>query len=93
MKDIYTVIKNIRLSEKATVLSETLNEYVFEVDPKANKLDIATAVRTLFGKKVTAVRTMNYAGKERRRGKTAGRTNHWKKAIVRLAEGEKIDLV
>ncbi|MDB6134942.1 MAG: ribosomal protein l23 [Verrucomicrobiales bacterium] len=93
MKDVYSVIKNIRLSEKATVLTETLNEYVFEVDPKANKVSIAAAISTIFGKKVTAVRTMNYFGKERRRGRIAGRTNHWKKAIVRLAEGEKIDLV
>ena len=93
MKDVYQVIKNIRLSEKATVLSETLNEYVFEVDPKANKLDIKLAISTIFGKKVTVVRTLNYDGKERRRGSAVGRTNHWKKAVVRLAAGEKIDLV
>ena len=93
MKDVYQVIRNIRLSEKATVLGELNNEYVFEVDPKANKLDIKLAVTTIFGKKVTQVRTCNYAGKARRRGAQTGRTNHWKKAIVRLAEGEKIDLV
>jgi large subunit ribosomal protein L23 len=56
-------------------------------------LDIKLAVTTIFGKKVTQVRTCNYAGKARRRGAQKGRTNHWKKAIVRLAEGEKIDLV
>lgn len=93
MKDVYQTIKNIRLSEKAALLTETLNEYVFEVDPKANKLDIELAVRTIFGKKVVDVRTQNYRGKRRRRGATVGRTNHWKKAIVRLAPGEKIDLV
>lgn len=93
MKDVYQIIKNVRLSEKATLLTETNNEYVFEVDPKANKLDIAVAVTTIFGKKVKAVRTLNYFGKKRRRGAAVGRTNHWKKAIVRLADGEKIDLV
>jgi large subunit ribosomal protein L23 len=93
MKDVYTVIKNIRLSEKATILGELNNEYVFEVDPKANKLEIRNAISIIFGKKVTAVRTCNYDGKARRRGAQTGRTNHWKKAIVRLAEGETIDLV
>jgi large subunit ribosomal protein L23 len=93
MKDPYQVIRNIRLTEKATLLSETRNEYVFEVDPKANKLEIAQAVRTIFGRKVSGVRTANYDGKVRRRNRTVGRTSHWKKAIVRLAPGEKIDLV
>ena len=93
MKDVYQVIKNIRLTEKATLLGEPNNEYVFEVDPKANKLDIKMAVGTIFGKKVTAVRTCNYAGKRRRRGAAVGRTNHWKKAVVRLAAGETIELV
>ncbi|MCB1212093.1 MAG: 50S ribosomal protein L23, partial [Verrucomicrobiales bacterium] len=57
MKDLYSVIKTIRLSEKATRLSETNNEYVFVVDPKANKLEIQQAVEKIFGKKVEAVRT------------------------------------
>ena len=94
MKDIFQVIKNVRLSEKATLLQETNNEITLEVDRKANKLEIKQAVEQLFGKKVLAVRTANYDGKlKRKRRADAGRTNHWKKAIVRLAEGEKIDLV
>jgi large subunit ribosomal protein L23 len=93
MKDPYQVIHNIRLSEKAALAGENNNEYVFEVAPKANKIDIALAVRTIFGKKVTAVRTANYDGKARRkRTAQAGRTSAWKKAVVRLAPGEKIDL-
>ena len=92
MKDVYQVIKNIHLSEKATVLGELNNEYVFVVDPKATKLDIKFAVSSIFGKKVSQVRTCNYDGKAKRRGAQKGRTNHWKKAIVRLAPGEKIDL-
>jgi large subunit ribosomal protein L23 len=94
MKDIYQVIKNVRLSEKATMLQETNNEVTLEVDRKANKLDIKRAVESLLGKKVAAVRTANFAGKaKRRRRADEGRTNHWKKAIVRLKEGETLDLV
>lgn len=94
MKDLFSVIKTIRLSEKATLLGDTNNEYVFVVDPKATKLEVKQAVEKLFGKKVAAVRTANYAGKAKReRRADYGRTNHWKKAIVRLKAGEKIDLV
>ncbi|MBX7209917.1 MAG: 50S ribosomal protein L23 [Verrucomicrobiaceae bacterium] len=94
MKDLHSVIKTIRLSEKATLLGEQNNEYVFVVDPKANKIEIKQAVEKLFGKTVTAVRTANFFGKARReRRADYGRTNHWKKAVVRLKAGEKIDLV
>lgn len=92
MKDLSYAIKTIRLSEKATLLSEKLNEYVFQVDPRANKIEIKQAVEKLFGKKVVDVRTMNYFGKERRRGARAGRTSDWKKAVVRLKEGDTIEL-
>ncbi len=94
MKDIYQVIKNVRLSEKAAMLQETNNEVVLEVDRRANKLEIKRAVETLMGKKVADVRTLNYSGKaKRRRRADEGRTNHWKKAVVRLKEGETFDLV
>lgn len=93
MKDVYQTIRTIRLSEKAALASELNNEYVFEVDPKANKIEIAQAIRTIFGKKVDSVRTCNYDGKARRkRTASAGYTSSWKKAVVRLAPGEKIDL-
>ena len=92
MKDLSYAIKTIRLSEKATILSEKLNEYVFKVDPRANKIEIKQAVEKLFGKKVVDVRTMNYAGKERRRGARSGRTSDWKKAVVRLKAGETLEL-
>ena len=93
MKDLYQVIKTIRLSEKATLLGEKSNEYVFNVDTQANKIEIKQAVEKLFGKTVERVRTMNVAGKKKRvRRADAGRTNHWKKAVVRLKAGEKIEL-
>lgn len=94
MQDLYQVIKNIRLTEKATLLGEKNNEFVFKVDPKATKVEIRQAVEKLFGKEVVAVRTANFDGKSKReRRADYGRTNHWKKAIVRLKDGERIDLV
>lgn len=87
------IIRNIRISEKATVLSDTQNKYVFEVDPRANKLEIKRAVEQLFKKRVVHVNTCNYQGKKRReRRADFGRTASWKKAIVQLAEGDTIDL-
>ena len=93
MRDLHTVIQTIRLTEKATLLGEKNNEYVFKVDTNATKIDVKQAVEKLFGKKVSGVRTSNVSGKAKReRRADYGRTNHWKKAIVRLAEGEKLDL-
>jgi large subunit ribosomal protein L23 len=92
MRDIFQIIETIQLSEKATMLSETENVYVFKVDHRANKLEIRHAVEKLFGKKVTEVRTANYAGKKKReRRADAGRAKQWKKAFVRLADGETIE--
>jgi len=94
MKDLFQVIDTIQLSEKATILGETNNEYVFKVDPRATKVEIRQAVEKLFSKKVVSVRTANYQGKKKReRRADFGRTKKWKKAYVRLAEGEEIELV
>jgi large subunit ribosomal protein L23 len=94
MKDIYQVIKNVHLSEKATLLQETNNEIVLVVDRKATKIEIKQAVQQLFGKKVEGIRTSNVAGKlKRQRRADAGRTANWKKAVVRLKQGESLDLV
>jgi len=94
MKDIYQVIKNVRLSEKASLLQEQNNEVVLEVDRNANKLEIKQAVETIFDKKVIKVRTANYDGKIRRKRRgDQGRTPRYKKAIVRLADGQSLDLI
>ena len=94
MIDIFLVFDTIQLSEKATLLSETNNEYVFKVNPDANKLEIKYAVEKLFGKKVEAVRTANYQGKKKReRRADYGKTKSWKKAFVRLADGEILEFV
>jgi large subunit ribosomal protein L23 len=94
MNEPTNLIHNIRLTEKASLLGEKSNQYVFRVDPRANKLQIKQAIQEIFGKKVIRVNTAQYAGKKKReRRADFGRRAHWKKAIVTLAKGEKIDLV
>ena len=93
MKEPTQIVANIRLTEKASLLGERNNQYVFRVAPYANKIEIKQAVEKLFGKKVVRVNTSQYAGKKKReRRADFGRKTHWKKAIVTLAEGEKIEL-
>ncbi len=92
MTEPFDIVKTVRLTEKGTLLSETQNKYVFQVDPKATKIQIKQAVEFLFKKKVVAVNTCNYAGKKKReRRADFGRRPHWKKAIVQLAEGDRIE--
>ena len=93
MNEPFDLIQTVRLTEKATLLSEKLNKYVFQVSPRANKIQIKTAVEALMKKKVLSVNTANYAGKKKReRTASFGRKNHWKKAIVTLKKGDKIEL-
>jgi large subunit ribosomal protein L23 len=93
MNEPLDIIETASLTEKSTLLSEKQNKYVFRVRPHANKIQIRQAIERLFQKKVVDVNTCNYAGKEKRVRGPVGRRPHWKKAIVTLAEGEKIDLV
>ncbi len=93
MNDPYNVIKNVRITEKGTSLGEKHNQYQLHVDRKANKCDIRRSVEKVFGVKVVRVNTMNVGGKKKRlRYMQYGRTNDWKKAIVTLKEGDKIEL-
>ena len=89
----HDIIQTASLTEKSTLLSEKQNKYVFRVNRRANKIQIKRAIERLFQKKVVAVNTCNYTGKEKRVRGPLGRRPHWKKAIVTLKEGEKIDLV
>ena len=94
MSDVYDHIQSVLLTEKATLLSEKLNKYVFRVPPSANKLQIKRAIEVIFKKKVSDVNTANYAGKKKReRRADFGRRPNWKKAIVTLKAGEKLDIV
>ena len=93
MKEPTQIVANIRLTEKASLLGERNNQYVFRVATDANKIEIKQAIEKLFGKKVLRVNTAQYAGKKKReRRADFGRKSHWKKAVVTLAEGEKIEL-
>ena len=86
------VIRSVRLTEKASVLSDGFNKYVFEVAAFANKVQIRDAVERFYGKKVISVNTCNYSGKlRRRRTSSSGRASSWKKAIVTLASGERLE--
>ncbi len=88
------IIKRPIVTEKMTELQEK-GHYAFEVDFNANKIEIGKAIEKKFNVTVLNVRTMKHKGKSKsqltRRGRFAGRTSRWKKAMVRLKEGDKIE--
>jgi large subunit ribosomal protein L23 len=79
------------VSEKSTMVADKNREYVFRVADQATKPEIKAAVELMFKTKVQSVTVLNVHGKERRFGKTIGRRRSWKKAYVRLAEGQEIN--
>ncbi|MDE2293466.1 MAG: 50S ribosomal protein L23 [Elusimicrobia bacterium] len=81
------------MTERSTVMKEKFNQYVFEVTPASTKTDVKKAVEELFKVKVEKVRTMNVRGKFRRFGRGGGYKSDWKKAVVQLKAGDKIELV
>jgi large subunit ribosomal protein L23 len=89
--DIYQVIKEPHITEKANLLKEGANQVSFKVHKQANKIEIKQAVETFLKAKVLDVRTMKMRGKRRRMGRSMGKRPDWKKAIVRLAPGENIE--
>jgi large subunit ribosomal protein L23 len=89
------IIRQVLITEKGSKTREqgkTGNRYFFEVHPEANKIEIARAIKTVFAVDAVNVRTMNYAGKEKRMGRFSGPRSQWKKAVVTLKPGQKIDL-
>lgn len=90
MKAESVIRRPIVLTEKASLLREA-NQVVFEVLRTANKVQIRDAVQSLFNVKVTQVNTLVMRGKDRRMGRTYGKMQNWKKAIVTLKEGDSID--
>jgi large subunit ribosomal protein L23 len=92
MREPRTVILRPVVTEASSALQETQRTYTFIVAKDANKLEIRHAVQALFGVRVEAVRTANYQGKWRRVGRSLGRRPAYKKAVVRLAEGDSIDV-
>ncbi len=92
MRDPRQVIIRPIITEKSTAQQVDQNQYTFEVARDANKLEIKHAVEHLFSVHVKRVRTMRQRGKWRRRGAHVGKRPNWKKAIVKLADGETIDI-
>jgi large subunit ribosomal protein L23 len=91
MKLYREIIVHPVVTEKASNLQETERKVVFVVDRNANKIEIRKAVENKFNVKASKVATLNMKGKEKRLGRFEGRRSHWKKAIVTLKEGFKID--
>ncbi len=90
MKQPYQIILRPIITEKSTMLKDKNREVCFEVAKGANKTEIKKAVEQLFKVKVESVRTQNRTGKWRRVGRGEGKTKNWKKAYVKLREGEKM---
>ncbi|MEN6468249.1 MAG: 50S ribosomal protein L23 [Smithella sp.] len=90
--EIHQIIKKMLITEKSNIDRETANKYHFEVDRRANKVEIAHAVEKLFKVKTTEVRVLRVIGKKKRMGKVMGQKSSWKKAIVTLAEGSRIEV-
>lgn len=87
-----SVLRKPLLTEKVAAAQDANNQYAFEVDPKANKIEIKRAVELKYNVHVTGVQTMNVLGKTKRLGRFEGRRPNWKKAIVTLKKGESIEL-
>jgi large subunit ribosomal protein L23 len=86
---VQDVIRRPLITEKSTNLRDEANTVAFEVDRRANRIEVKEAVETQFKVKVAEVRILSVHGKVRRQGRFVGRRSDWKKAYVRLADGEK----
>lgn len=91
MKEAHQIIRRPLITEKSTQQKEANRQYVFEVSRSANKIEIQSAIERLFKVKVLQVRTANVLGKVKRLGRRYGKRPDWKKAIVTLKEGDRID--
>ena len=90
---IFNIVKRPIVSEKSTALAEIGNRYVFEVEQSATKPEIRDAIEQLFKVDVKAVKTMMIHGKNKRSGRFEYKRTNWKKAIVTLAPGQRIELL
>jgi large subunit ribosomal protein L23 len=91
MKEAQKIIQRPMITEKSTRQKEEGRQYVFQVHPDANKIEIQSAVERLFKVKVLQVRTSNVLGKIKHLGRRYGKRPDWKKAVVTLREGDRID--
>ena len=93
MSDPYSIIRSPLLTEKCYDLKDRNNQVAFRVAPEANKVQIRQAVEKIFKVKVVKVNVMNVQGKPKRLGRNSGRRSDWKKAVVTLKPGEKIEII
>lgn len=91
MLEEYRIIRRPIITEKGTTLKDANNQVVFEVELGANKPQIRKAVEKIFKVTVLSVQTQNRSGKRKRLGRTMGRRKNWKKAIVTLKEGDRVE--
>jgi len=89
--NMFDVLRAPQMSEKTLSLKEEANQFAFEVDPRANKIQVKESVEKSFKVSVLKVRTMNVRGKKKRLGRYQGRKSSWKKALVTLKEGDTIE--
>jgi len=87
----YEIIRRPLITEKTNLQKEQFNQVTFEVDRRANRVQIKRAVEGIFKVRVAGVKTQQVRGKYKRRGKTLGKRRDWKKAVVRLMPGDRID--
>ena len=86
------VLKSPHITEKSSDLADK-NQYVFKVYPKINKIEIRKAIEELYGVKVVSIKTINVPAKQKRLGKNIGEQKGYKKAIVKIKEGQKIEVL
>jgi large subunit ribosomal protein L23 len=87
----YDIIIRPVVTEKTSLQKEASNQVSFEVDRRANRGEIRRAIEQIFNVRVADVRTMQVKGKVKQRGRIVGKRKDWKKAIVKLMPGERID--
>ncbi len=90
-QNYYEIIKRPVITEKTNIQKDEFNQVSFEVEKRANRVEISRAVEKIFGVKVAKTRTVQVKGKVKRRGRILGKRKDWKKAIVTLMPGERID--
>jgi len=87
----YDLIRRPLITEKTNIQKESYNQITFEVDRNANRVAIKRAIQDIFNVKVASVKTIQVKGKTKQRGRITGKRRDWKKAIVKLMPGERID--
>lgn len=87
----YDIIRRPIITEKTNIQKDQFNQVTFEVDPRANRIEVQRAIEKIFNVKVANTRTMHIRGKIKRRGRILGKRRDWKKAIVTLMPGERIE--